>query len=108
SPTPPSSPANLPSLAPRKDDLPRATVRGNGIRPARRSYNMSRIRGKDTKPEMLVRRFLHAQRFRFRLHKRGLPGTPDLVLPKYGAILFVHGCFWHVHDCPLGAVRPKT
>ena len=61
---------------------------------------MSRIRGKDTKPEMLVRRGLHAAGYRFRLHRRDLPGSPDLVLPRHHAVIFVHGCFWHAHaDC---------
>lgn len=66
-----------------------------------RSFNMSRIRGRDTRPEMLVRRALHAKGFRYRLHDRKLPGTPDLIFPKYGAVIFVHGCFWHAHDCDL-------
>lgn len=68
---------------------------------------MSGIRGKDTKPEMFVRRGLHRLGFRFRLHDRSLPGTPDLVLPKYNAVVFVHGCFWHGHDCHLGT-KPAT
>ena len=63
-----------------------------------RSYNMSQISGKDTKPEMIVRKFLHANGFRYRLHVKDLPGTPDLVLPKYNSVIFVHGCFWHVHE----------
>jgi DNA mismatch endonuclease (patch repair protein) len=62
---------------------------------------MAGIRGKDTKPELLVRRGLHGKGFRFRLHVRELPGSPDLVLPKFRAVIFVHGCFWHGHDCPL-------
>jgi DNA mismatch endonuclease (patch repair protein) len=62
---------------------------------------MSGIRGKDTKPEMLIRRALHARGFRFRLHDRRLPGRPDLVLPKYQTVIFVHGCFWHGHNCHL-------
>lgn len=65
---------------------------------ATRSYNMSRIRGKDTKPEMIVRRFLHANGFRYRLHVKDLPGKPDIVLPKYKTVIFVHGCFWHGHE----------
>lgn len=69
---------------------------------------MSRIRGKDTGPELTVRRFLHACGFRFRLHPKELPGKPDIVLPRYRAAVFVNGCFWHVHNCPLGAVKPKT
>jgi DNA mismatch endonuclease (patch repair protein) len=63
-----------------------------------RSFNMSRIKGKDTKPEMLVRKFLHAQGFRYKLHDKTLPGKPDLVLPKYKTVIFIHGCFWHGHD----------
>lgn len=59
---------------------------------------MSRIKGKDTKPEMLVRKFLHAQGFRYRLHVKNLPGKPDIVLPKYKTVIFVHGCFWHGHE----------
>lgn len=59
-----------------------------------RSYNMSRIRSKDTKPEMLVRKYLYSIGFRYRLHDKKLPGTPDLVLTKYNAVIFVHGCFW--------------
>ena len=62
---------------------------------------MAAIRGKDTKPELLIRRGLHAKGFRYRLQGRGLPGRPDLVLPKHHAVIFVHGCFWHRHDCPL-------
>ncbi|KKN82485.1 hypothetical protein LCGC14_0309070 [marine sediment metagenome] len=62
---------------------------------------MSGIRGKDTKPEFIVRRGLHARGFRYRLHDRRLPGRPDLVLQKFGAVIFVHGCFWHGHDCSL-------
>jgi len=60
---------------------------------------MSGIRGKDTKPEWQVRRALHARGFRYRLHARRLAGRPDLVLPRYRAVVFVHGCFWHGHDC---------
>lgn len=70
----------------------------------KRSERMSRIRSQDTKPEMLVRRFLHAHGFRYRLHARDLPGKPDLVLPKYGAVVFVEGCFWHGHSCQKGRV----
>jgi DNA mismatch endonuclease (patch repair protein) len=62
---------------------------------------MSGIRGQNTKPEILVRSLLHRQGFRFRLHVRELPGKPDIVLPRYRAAIFVHGCFWHGHDCPL-------
>jgi DNA mismatch endonuclease, patch repair protein len=68
---------------------------------------MAGIRAKDTKPELLVRRGLHAKGFRFRLHVRELPGSPDLVLPRFRAVIFVHGCFWHGHDCHLFK-WPKT
>ena len=73
-----------------------------------RSYNMSRIRSKDTKPEMLVRRFLHKNGFRYRLHVKDLPGKPDIVLPKYKTVIFVHGCFWHGHEGCKYYVVPKT
>ena len=63
-----------------------------------RSWNMSRIRGKDTKPEIAVRKMLHAAGFRFRLHVKNLPGKPDIVLPKWKTVVFVHGCFWHRHQ----------
>lgn len=62
---------------------------------------MSGIRGKNTKPELVIRRGLFAQGFRYRLHERSLPGRPDLVLQRYRAAIFVHGCFWHGHGCPL-------
>ena len=60
-----------------------------------RSFNMSRIRGKDTKPEILVRRFLHANGFRYRLHVKDIPGKPDIVLPKYKTVIFIHDYLWH-------------
>src|ERR1044071_886761 len=75
---------------------------------ATRSYNMSRIKGKNTKPEMLVRKFLHAQGFRYKLHDKTLPGKPDIVLPKYKTVIFVHGCFWHGHEGCRYFVVPKT
>lgn len=75
---------------------------------ATRSYNMSQIKGKDTKPEMLVRRFLHANGYRYRLHVKDLPGKPDIVLPKYKTIIFIHGCFWHGHEGCKYYVVPKT
>lgn len=65
--------------------------------PRQRSYNMSRIRSTDTRPEMVVRRYLHALGYRYRLHVKTLPGKPDIVLPKYKTVIFVHGCFWHGH-----------
>ena len=66
-----------------------------------RSRMMSGIRGKDTKPELLIRKALFAKGFRYRLHDKRLPGKPDLVFPKYHAVIFIHGCFWHGHDCHL-------
>jgi DNA mismatch endonuclease (patch repair protein) len=69
--------------------------------PEVRSYNMSRVRGQDTRPELVIRRGLHARGYRFRLHDKGLAGRPDLVFSKRRAVVFVHGCFWHGHDCPL-------
>lgn len=72
-----------------------------------RRRNMAAIRGKDTKPELLIRRLCHASGFRFRLHRKDLPGKPDLVFPKYHAAIFVNGCFWHGHDCHLFKV-PET
>ena len=69
---------------------------------------MSRIKGKDTKPEMLVRKFLHGNGFRYKLHDKKLPGKPDIVLPKYKTIIMVHGCFWHGHEGCRYFVIPKT
>lgn len=73
-----------------------------------RSYNMSRIRSRDTKPEMIVRSIVHQMGFRFRLHRKDLAGKPDLVLPRHHKVIFVHGCFWHMHRCRYGRVTPKT
>lgn len=78
------------------------------LTPEQRSWNMSRIRGRDTKPEILVRSLLHRIGFRFRLHRRDLPGTPDIVLPKHRAVVFVHGCFWHRHPGCRYAYTPKS
>lgn len=75
---------------------------------AERSRNMSKIRGKDTGPERAVRSLLHRAGYRFRLHVRDLPGKPDIVLPRYRAVIFVHGCFWHRHMGCKGASTPKT
>ncbi|PKQ65918.1 very short patch repair endonuclease [Labilibaculum filiforme] len=73
-----------------------------------RSYNMSQIKGKNTKPELLVRKFLFANGFRYRLHAKNLPGKPDIVLPKYKTVIFVNGCFWHGHQNCSYFVPPKT
>ena len=75
---------------------------------ATRSYNMSRVRGKDTKPEMVVRSYHHSQGFRYRLHVKNLPGKPDIVLPKYKTVIFINGCFWHGHEGCKYFVVPKT
>ena len=75
---------------------------------SQRSHCMSRIRGKNTKPEILVRKGLHARGFRFRLHNKKLPGSPDIVLPKYGAAIMVNGYFWHGHKGCRYATEPKT
>lgn len=69
--------------------------------PERRSKNMQAVRSKNTSPELLIRKLLFARGFRFRLHVGSLPGAPDIVLPKYRTVIFVHGCFWHGHDCYL-------
>lgn len=77
------------------------------VDPKRRSAIMSRVGSKDTKPEMLVRRRLHALGYRYRLHRKDLPGTPDLVFPSKRKALFVHGCYWHGHECKWGRL-PKS
>jgi DNA mismatch endonuclease (patch repair protein) len=74
----------------------------------RRSWNMSRIRGRDTKPEVAVRSLFHRAGFRFRLHRKDLPGRPDVVLAKWGVAVFVHGCFWHRHPGCRFAYTPKS
>lgn len=76
--------------------------------PEQRSAHMAKIRSKDTKPEMLLRRFLHGAGYRYRLHDRRLPGRPDLVFPSRSKAILVNGCFWHGHDCPVGSRLPKT
>lgn len=73
-----------------------------------RSQLMSRIHGRDTKPEMVVRSALHRLGFRYALHRRDMLGTPDLVFPVRGKVLFVNGCFWHGHSCKAGTSKPKT
>lgn len=76
--------------------------------PEIRSYNMSQIKGKDTKPEIIVRKYLHAEGFRFRLHTKYLSGKPDIVLKKFNTVIFIHGCFWHGHEGCKYFVVPKT
>ncbi len=73
-----------------------------------RSRNMSAIKSKNTKPEIKVRKLLHSMGYRFRLHSKDLPGSPDIVLPKYKTVIFVHGCFWHRHENCKYASTPKT
>ena len=73
-----------------------------------RSRNMSAIKSKNTKPEIKVRKVLHSMGYRFRLHSKDLPGSPDIVLPKYKTVIFVHGCFWHRHENCKYASNPKT
>lgn len=76
--------------------------------PAQRSKTMSAVRSTDTKPELLVRKLAHSLGYRYRLHQSQLPGKPDLVFPGRKKIIFVHGCFWHGHDCKRGARKPAT
>ena len=73
-----------------------------------RSRNMSAIKSKNTKPEIAVRKLLHSMGYRFRLHRKDLPGSPDIVLPKYKTVIFVHGCFWHRHENCKYTSTPKT
>lgn len=74
----------------------------------KRSWVMSKVKGHDTKPEKTVRSLLHSMGYRFRLQRKDLPGTPDIVLPKYKTVIFVHGCYWHRHNCPNGQRTPKS
>jgi|SRR5271157_3886209 len=76
--------------------------------PEVRRRTMQAVKGKNTAPELVVRRFLHARGFRYRLHRKDLPGCPDLVFPSRRKVIFIHGCFWHGHDCARGARMPKT
>ena len=78
------------------------------VNAARRSEIMSRIKSRNTKPELIVRRIAHGLGFRFRLHRGDLPGSPDIVFPRYRTVVFVHGCFWHRHDGCRYAYRPKS
>lgn len=78
------------------------------LSPARRSWNMSRIQASNTKPELIVRSLLHRMGYRFRLHRKDLPGKPDIVLPRYHAVVFVHGCFWHRHEGCKECTTPKS
>lgn len=84
------------------------SVRFDNLTRAQRSACMASIGGTDTQPEMVVRRLVHSLGYRYRLHRRQLPGTPDLVLTRYQSVIFVHGCFWHMHRCKRGKSTPKT
>lgn len=77
-------------------------------RPEDRSRIMRAVKGRDTKPELVVRRLTHSLGYRYRLHRKDLPGKPDLVFPSRRKVIFVHGCFWHQHDCSRGSRSPKS
>jgi len=93
--------------APKSPHHARGYVSMDRLTQARRSWLMSRVGAKDTKPELIVRRLLHRIGVRYRLHRKGLPGTPDIVLPGRKVVIFVHGCFWHGHECGKGRL-PKS
>ena len=80
----------------------------DSVSPEKRSWVMARVKGCDTGPERLVRSLLHRMGYRFRLQRKDLPGRPDIVLPKYRAVIFVHGCYWHRHNCQNGKRLPKS
>ena len=82
--------------------------RADTLTPSQRSLLMSRVKGKNTRTEKIVRSLLHSLGYRFRLHREDLPGTPDIVLPKYKTVIFVHGCFWHRHPGCSKATTPKS
>lgn len=78
------------------------------LTPAQRRLNMSRIRGSNTRPELIVRSIVHRMGYRYALHKKELPGTPDMVFTRHRKIIFLNGCFFHMHNCRYGKVEPKT
>lgn len=78
------------------------------LTPDQRRFNMSRIRNRNTRPEIKVRSIIHRMGYRYRLHRKDLPGKPDLVFPAKRKVIFVHGCFFHMHNCRYGTVVPKT
>lgn len=80
----------------------------DSLTPEKRSWNMSRIKNRDTKPELIVRSLLHRKGYRFRLHRKDLPGKPDIILPRFKTVIFVHGCFWHRHEGCRYAYNPKS
>ncbi len=83
-------------------------ARTDNLTPEQRHRTMLSVRSKNTKPELIVRRLTHRMGYRYRLHRRDLPGNPDLVFPSRHKVIFVHGCFWHGHDCRSGLKQPKT
>ncbi|HNR77806.1 MAG TPA: very short patch repair endonuclease [Parvularculaceae bacterium] len=88
--------------------MSRKRARADIFSPEKRSEIMRAVKGRDTKPEIALRKALFAKGFRYRLNVKTLPGKPDIVFPKRRAVIFVHGCFWHGHDCPRGKRKPKT
>ena len=80
----------------------------DSVSPEKRSWVMAQVKGRNTRPEKAVRSLLHHMGYRFRLQRVDLPGKPDIVLPKYRTAVFVHGCYWHRHDCPNGQRLPKS
>src|SRR6185437_1964919 len=101
------SPARIFAVACRRGGCATTRCMDNLTR-AQRSAAMARVRSRDTKPELVVRRLVHALGYRYRLYRAGLPGKPDLVLPRQKKAIFVHGCFWHGHDCGAGTNRPRS
>ena len=91
----------------RRTDAVKVTQRMDRMTKAQRSHSMQRVRSQDTEPEMILRSSLHRSGYRYRLHDKTLPGTPDIVFSKRRRAIFVHGCFWHSHHCPRGA-RPSS
>lgn len=83
-------------------------TRSDNLTPEQRRYTMSRVKDKNTRPELVVRRLVFALGYRYRLHDARLPGSPDLVFPARRRVIFVHGCFWHGHACKAGRKRPKA
>jgi DNA mismatch endonuclease (patch repair protein) len=82
--------------------------RTDNLSPAQRKHTMAQVHSKDTRPELIVRRLVHGLGYRYRLHRKDLPGNPDLVFVGRRKVIFVHGCFWHGHNCRSGIKRPKT
>lgn len=83
-------------------------MRMDSVSPEKRSWVMTQVKGRDTRPEKAVRSLLHRMGYRFQLQREDLPGKPDIVLPRYRTVILVHGCYWHRHDCPNGQRLPKS